>query len=47
VERGAPSTRHTTATGSRWAMAIWAAWPAGSTAPDLLNVAQELGGLQP
>ena len=33
VERGAPSTRHTTANGSLWSMATWAASPAGSAAP--------------
>src|SRR5215216_7715091 len=33
LERGAPSTRQTTATGRWEAMAIWAASPAGSAAP--------------
>ena len=33
MERGPPSTRHTTASGSLRSMAIWAAAPAGSQAP--------------
>src|SRR5215217_8293098 len=33
LERGAPSTRQTTATGSWCSMAIWAASPAGSGPP--------------
>jgi hypothetical protein len=35
LERGAPSTRQTTATGSWCSMAFWAASPAGSVAPFL------------
>src|SRR5215218_7202170 len=33
LDRGAPSTRHTTATGHWCSMAIWAASPAGSGPP--------------
>src|SRR5215207_3557025 len=42
LERGAPRTWHTTATGSWQAMAIWAASPAGSAAPFFGRRPQDL-----
>ena len=42
MERGAPSTRQTTATGSWWAMAIWAASPADLDPPFFGRHPQDL-----